>query len=117
MPSSDACDFAPIHFGFNEAGLSGEARAQLSKLADCIKAGKGKIILEGHADERGTEEYNLQLSNRRAASVRKYLTDLGVKPKLLDSVGYGETRPAVDGQTEEAWAANRRVEFNRKDSK
>jgi peptidoglycan-associated lipoprotein len=114
MPISEGCDYSPVHFGFNEAGLSPDARAQLGKIADCIKAGKTKVILEGHADERGTEEYNLQLSNRRAASVRKYLTDLGVNRKLLDSVGYGETRPAQEGQNEEAWAANRRVEFNRK---
>jgi peptidoglycan-associated lipoprotein len=115
--ADEGCDFSPIHFGFNEAGLSPEARTQLSRDADCIKKGKGKVKLEGHADERGTEEYNLQLSNRRAASVRKYLTDLGVKSKQLDAVGYGETRPAVEGSNEEAWAANRRVEFNRQGSK
>lgn len=111
--SGDGCDFSPVRFGFNETGLSQDARTQLSKVADCIKREKGKVTLEGHADERGTEEYNLQLSNRRAASVRKYLSDLGVKGKQLDSVGFGETRPAVEGSSEDAWATNRRVEFRR----
>ena len=110
--AAEGC-FTPIHFGFNETGLSTEARGQLARDADCIKKEKGKVVLEGHADERGTEEYNLQLSNHRAASVRKYLTDLGVKGKQLDSVGFGETRPVMEGSSEEAWAANRRVEFNR----
>jgi len=69
------------------------------------------VTLEGHADERGTEEYNLQLSNRRAASTKKYLHDLGVATNSLDTVGYGFNRPAVQGHNEAAWAANRRVEF------
>ena len=72
-----------------------------------------KVRLEGHADERGTEEYNLQLSNRRAASVRKYLADLGVGAGQLDTVGYGKNRPVSEGHDEAAWAANRRVELNR----
>jgi len=110
--TSDKCNWTPIHFAFNESTLTDSARSQLNDLSDCIKkGGGGKITLEGHADERGTEEYNLQLSNRRAASVRKYLTDLGVPPSRLDTVGYGENRPAVEGHDEAAWAANRRVEF------
>lgn len=108
---ADKCDWAPVHFGFNEHTLSREAQTQLSNLVDCIKAAKGKIRLEGHADERGTEEYNLQLSNRRAASVRKYLVDLGVPQKGLETVGYGANRPANPGHNEEAWAQNRRVEL------
>lgn len=107
------CNWEPVHFGFNEAGLSDEGRTQLDQLADCIKKGNTRVTLEGHADERGTEEYNLQLSNRRAASVKDYLERLGVSASLLDSVGYGENRPAVNGSNEEAWAANRRVEFER----
>jgi len=68
------------------------------------------LNVEGHADERGTEEYNLQLSNRRAASVQRYLNTLGVSSGL-NTIGYGKNRPAVRGSNEEAWAANRRVEF------
>ena len=69
------------------------------------------LSLEGHADERGTEEYNLQLSNRRAASVKRYLATLGVNPNSMNTIGYGKNRPAVHGSNESAWAANRRVEL------
>ncbi|HEY0095488.1 MAG TPA: OmpA family protein, partial [Archangium sp.] len=108
------CDWAPVRFGFNEYTLPSDAQGRLSELAQCIKAaGSGRIELAGHADERGTEEYNLQLSNKRAASVRKYLLDLGIPANRLKAVGYGENRPAEQGATEDAWAANRRVEFVR----
>ncbi len=109
--SADACTFEPIGFDFNEYKLSSEAQAKLATLADCIKKQKAKLTVEGHADERGTEEYNLQLSNKRAASVKRYLTDLGVTAGSLETVGYGENRPAQQGSSEAAWAANRRVEF------
>jgi peptidoglycan-associated lipoprotein len=108
------CRLLPIRFGFNDSLLSGEARRALDTAADCLKGAKGKIVLEGHADERGTEEYNLQLSNRRAATVKKYLADLGVTGNKLQAVGYGENKPAVDAHDEEAWAANRRVELTGK---
>jgi len=107
------CNWSAIHFEYNQSALTSSAVGQLRELGDCLKKAPGKVRLEGHADERGTEEYNLQLSNRRAASVRKYLTDLGVPATQLSAVGYGKNRPAVDGHDEQAWAANRRVEFNR----
>lgn len=112
--SAATCKFEPIRFDFNDAKLSSEAQSVLAQLADCIKRGSLKLRLEGHADERGTEEYNLQLSNRRAASVKRYLTDLGVGDGALEPVGYGENRPAVQGASESAWAANRRVELVKK---
>jgi peptidoglycan-associated lipoprotein len=112
--SSSSCSWEPIHFDFNEAALNAEAQSRLKDLADCIKKGNLTVRLEGHADERGTEEYNLQLSQRRAASVKKYLTDLGLGSGKLDTLGYGKNKPAVDGHDEAAWAANRRVEFNRR---
>jgi peptidoglycan-associated lipoprotein len=112
VTTTSSCNWDPIRFDFNESNLSGDARSRLSGIADCIKNQGGKVTLEGNADERGTEEYNLQLSNRRAESVKKYLTNLGVNSSKLDTVGYGETRPAASGSDEAAWAANRRVEFN-----
>lgn len=108
------CNYEPLRFGFNESSLTSEAQSRLGELAQCIKDGStGRIELAGHADERGTEEYNLQLSQKRAASVKKYLVDLGVPANQLKTVGYGENKPAEQGATEEAWAANRRVEFVR----
>jgi peptidoglycan-associated lipoprotein len=73
-----------------------------------------RFTIEGHADERGTEEFNMVLSQKRSASVRKYLVDLGVAGGSLDTVGYGENKPVSSGHTEEAWALNRRVEFKKK---
>ena len=105
------CDWSPVHFDFNESTLTQDARSHLDGLVDCVKNASGKVVLEGNADERGTEEYNLQLSQRRAESVKKYLEDLGVPASKLGTVGYGANRPAVQGHNEEAWAANRRVDF------
>jgi len=113
VSSSGSCRYDPVTFEFNKYTLTSEGEQALRQLADCIKRGKTKVTIEGHADERGTEEYNLQLSNRRAASVKRYLVDLGVGGSLLDTVGYGETRPAETGSSEAAWSANRRVEFRR----
>ncbi len=111
---AQACRYEAILFDFNESKLSSDAQSQLAALADCIKREKARVTLEGHADERGTEEYNLQLSNRRAASVKKYLADLGVPNAQMDTVGFGENRPAQQGSSEAAYAANRRVEFNKR---
>jgi peptidoglycan-associated lipoprotein len=112
-PPQGTCNWDPILFGFNESSLTSEARERLSGVADCVKQERGKVRLEGHADERGTEEYNLLLSNRRAAAAKKYLTDLGVPDNKLDTVGYGENRPASPGHDEDAWSRNRRVELKR----
>lgn len=112
-PQQQECNWDPVQFEFNQASLTSDAQSRLSSIADCVKAASRTVTLEGHADERGTEEYNLQLSNRRAASVKKYLVDLGVASNKLETVGYGENRPAESGSDEGAWAANRRVEFRR----
>lgn len=108
---SAGCSYEPIRFEFNEASLTADARSTLDRIADCLKRESARITLEGHADERGTEEYNLQLSNRRAEAVKRYLVTLGVSGRNLETVGFGETRPAETGSSEDAWAANRRVEF------
>jgi peptidoglycan-associated lipoprotein len=67
------------------------------------------VVVEGHADERGTREYNLALGARRAEAVRSYLIGLGIDPARIDTISYGEERPAVAGSNEEAWARNRRA--------
>lgn len=70
-----------------------------------------KVRIEGHADERGETDYNLALGDKRARSIRKYLEDMGIGANRLEVVSYGEEKPAVNGQGEEAWAKNRRAEF------
>jgi outer membrane protein OmpA-like peptidoglycan-associated protein len=69
------------------------------------------VEIQGHTDERGSDAYNLDLSDRRAASVRRYLTEHGVAAGRLQSQGYGESQPLAQGRNEAAWAKNRRVEF------
>ena len=70
-----------------------------------------RIRIEGHADERGTVEYNLALGERRAEAARAYLIDLGIDPDRMTTISYGEERPAVQGSNEAAWSQNRRDEF------
>ncbi len=112
--AKETCSFDPIRFDFNEFNLSPSAQSALAATADCIKKQGLRFTLEGNADERGTEEFNMVLSQKRAASVRKYLVDLGVAASALETVGYGENKPVSNGHTEEAWAANRRVEFKKR---
>ncbi len=112
--SSASCTFDAVRFDFNEYNLSGSTQSTLASYADCIKKGSLRFTLEGHADDRGTDEFNMVLSQKRAASVRKYLVDLGVSGGALDTVGYGENKPVMNGSNEEAWAANRRVEFKKR---
>ena len=69
------------------------------------------IEIQGHTDERGNDNYNLDLSSRRAASVKRYLVDKGIADDRLTSQGYGESQPVDRKHNEQAWAANRRVEF------
>lgn len=111
VAEAPACTFEAVHFDFNEFSLTSSAQGTLGRYADCIKKGSLRFTLEGHADERGTDEYNMVLSQKRAASVRKYLVDLGVSNGALETVGYGENRPVAQGHDEAAWSANRRVEF------
>ena len=108
----EECKLAVVHFDFNDSTLTADGRKTLDKNADCLKSKKSGIVLAGHCDERGTEEYNLHLGERRANSVKKYLSALGIDPKNLKTVSYGKERPSNAGHDEAAWAENRRVEFN-----
>lgn len=99
-----------VFFGLDQHDLSPEARATLDQQAAFLNQQSAlAIVLEGHADERGTREHNLALGDRRANSVRDYLIALGVNPGRIRTVSYGEERPAVVGSNESAWAQNRRA--------
>ncbi|MBK1697326.1 peptidoglycan-associated lipoprotein Pal [Rhodovibrio salinarum] len=101
-----------VFFGFDAYQLSSEAQATVEKLAAWLKQYPNKqVIVEGHADERGTREYNLALGARRANAVRDYLIVLGIDPNRVQTVSFGEERPAVQGSNEDAWAQNRRAVF------
>jgi len=101
-----------IYFEYDKSSLLPAARELLKKKAQWLQANSEAIILiEGHCDDRGTNEYNLALGERRARSAKTYLTDLGISPSRLTTISYGEERPVDPGQTEEAWAKNRRAHF------
>ena len=102
----------PIRFELDQSDLSAEARALLDRKIVIMRTyPRLEIMVEGHADERGPDEYNLALANRRAASVKRYLAEHGVQDARLTIASYGEERPADPRSTEVAWAANRRAEF------
>jgi peptidoglycan-associated lipoprotein len=106
-------DLRTVYFDFDRYDIRSDAAPVLRSNAQAIQAnaGWGTITLEGHTDERGSEEYNLALGERRANSVRRYLMDLGVPGNRLRTVSFGESRPAVPGHDESAWRYNRRVDF------
>ncbi|HSK39991.1 MAG TPA: peptidoglycan-associated lipoprotein Pal [Arenibaculum sp.] len=98
-----------VFFGFDQYDLTPEARASLDRQAQWLNQYRGvTVTVEGHADERGTREYNLALGERRANSVKNYLVARGVDPNRVSTLSYGKERPAVLGSTEAAWAQNRR---------
>ncbi|MBJ6725624.1 peptidoglycan-associated lipoprotein Pal [Geomesophilobacter sediminis] len=101
-----------IYFAFDSAELTQESRDALSKNADYLKNNTAvKIRIEGNCDERGSDEYNLALGERRAKAAKDYLETLGIPSDRLATISYGEERPADPGHNEEAWTKNRRDEF------
>ncbi|HKJ22353.1 MAG TPA: peptidoglycan-associated lipoprotein Pal, partial [Gammaproteobacteria bacterium] len=103
----DAFDI--IYFDFDRSNIKPEFRDAISKNAQVLMDNPDvTVVIEGHADERGTTEYNLALGQRRANSVRQALIEQGVDDSRLDIVSYGEERPVDPGHNEEAWAKNRR---------
>jgi peptidoglycan-associated lipoprotein len=104
-------DLPSVYFDYDSAVLREDARSVLKKNAAELRAAPDVVItLEGHCDERGSEEYNLALGERRAEAVRLYLVDLGIPSARLRVVSFGEAKPAVMGHDESAWKWNRRVE-------
>ena len=106
-------DLGVVYFAHDRYDIREGAKLTLRANADAIRAnsGGGVITIEGHCDERGTEEYNLALGDRRASGVKRYLVDLGVPASRLRTVSFGEAKPAVVGHDESAWRYNRRSEF------
>jgi len=113
VPSHDAvAGLERIHFDFDQFTLSADARRILAENAKYLNANGGvQVVIEGHCDERGSDEYNLALGESRALAAKSYLVSLGIDPKRLSVISYGEEKPLVSGFSEEAWAQNRRAEF------
>jgi len=99
-----------VFFDFDRFDLKAEARAIVDRQAAWLRTYPNvAIMVEGHADERGTREYNLALGERRANSVRDYLLTLGISASRIKTISYGKERPVAPGSNEDAWAQNRRA--------
>ncbi len=105
-------DSNSIRFDFDKADIKPQYREVLSRIAGVLMTLKGyRIDVDGYADDVGTQEYNVKLSERRAAAVRDYLVKAGLDPSILSTNGYGKADPRISGKTDQARAANRRVEI------
>jgi len=110
--SEDLMVLKPIYFDFDKSNIRPEFQPVLEGISGWLAARpERQLLIEGHCDERGTDEYNLALGERRALSVRRYLVALGVAVERLHTISYGEEKPADPGHDEAAWAKNRRAEF------
>ena len=99
-----------VYFGFDSAELTGDAQTTLDRQAAFLNVNPALVVIvEGHADERGTREYNLALGDRRATAVRDYLLAKGLNAARIRTVSYGKERPGVSGSNEESWEKNRRA--------
>ncbi|MFN3326046.1 MAG: OmpA family protein [Bryobacteraceae bacterium] len=111
-----ASEVQDAYFDFDRSDIREDARATLSRNADALRSifqefPNAVVLIEGHADERGSAEYNLGLADRRASSARDYLVQLGVPANRLRTVSYGKERPQCTESNESCWQLNRRVHF------
>lgn len=118
VPADEAAveemDISPVHFSYDEFVLNDEAKGNLEFKAKYLSSHPDvKLQIEGHCDERGSNQYNLALGDKRANATKDYLVMLGVPVEQLTTISYGEEKPAVAESNEDAWAKNRRSEFLR----
>jgi peptidoglycan-associated lipoprotein len=107
-----AVTFEDIHFAFDSYAIRPDARPMLDNLSHWLSGnGDARVLIEGHCDERGTNEYNLALGDRRAASVKEYLVASGVSAKKIETISYGEEKPLCEEAAESCWSRNRRAHF------
>lgn len=109
--SGSGTSLSPVYFDLDRSDIKSEFEPVLEGAAAQLKGSGGSAVIEGHCDERGSDEYNVALGERRAVAVRKYLYNLGVPTSQLSVVSYGEARPAVTGSGESVWSLNRRAEI------
>ena len=103
--------FTSVYFDYDSAQINESERSKLEMVADSLKKGASSIIVEGNCDERGSNEYNLALGERRALAIRAYLVGLGIDGSRIQTKSYGEERPVAAGHDEASWSQNRRGEF------
>jgi len=111
-PPPPPLEMATIHFEFDKYRLTEESRDIIAANAAALEEHQTAIIrIEGHCDERGTDEYNMALGEKRAMTARDYLINYGISPDRISIISYGESRSVDPGHNEEAWAKNRRDDF------
>jgi len=104
--------FEDIHFEYDKYRIMSEDEATLQRIARWLKENEDvKVLIEGHCDERGTNEYNMALGEQRALAARRYLIGLGITAERLNTISYGEEQPLDSAGDEAAWAKNRRAHF------
>ena len=103
--------FAPVYFAYDSFEVSGAEQSKVQQVATAMKASSKKVIVAGFTDDRGTEEYNRGLGERRALAVRQALIGAGIPADRVQTVSFGKEMPADSGSGESAWAKNRRAEF------
>ena len=109
-PDLAECNTERVQFDLNDATLHPTAGPKLQRMARCLKADHDlHVLIEGNADERGTEEWNIALGDKRATAVAEYLQRLGVSQPQLKTVSYGKERPLCEEHNEECWSKNRRA--------
>jgi peptidoglycan-associated lipoprotein len=112
QPIDTAAITGPIYFDFDKSTIRSDAAATLDRKIPWLQANPGmRIRIEGNADERGSDEYNLALGQRRAASAKRYLVEHGIAADRFDLVSYGEERPVCTEHNETCWQQNRRDDF------
>jgi peptidoglycan-associated lipoprotein len=112
-PPGGTMTLSDVFFDFDEAAIREDAKPLLENNARLLKAEKsGKLVVEGHCDERGTLEYNLVLGERRARAVQQYLVDLGVASSRIQVTSFGKERPFCSEHNQECWQKNRRAHFS-----
>jgi peptidoglycan-associated lipoprotein len=103
-------DDKAVYFAFDKADLDQQARNTLDGIASCLRDKRGaKLLVEGNCDERGTAEYNIQLGERRAEAVKKYMANLGIDANAIRTTSYGKEKPVCTEHNESCWAKNRRA--------
>lgn len=110
-PSVTKGQFSPIYFGFDSYSVDAAESSKIQQVATAMRDSSNRLIVAGFTDERGTQEYNRGLGERRAQAVRQALIDAGIQADRIQTVSFGSEMPADPSSTEAAWALNRRAEF------
>lgn len=111
-PRVEGVTFQPVYFGYDNYQIPAGEQTKIDAVIEFLRTNGGVVIVvEGHCDDRGTNEYNMSLGEYRAQSIRAYIINAGISANRIQTASFGEERPAVAGSGESAWKMNRRGEF------